>query len=889
MNESSVSCDDQQLLVLLQRHTGNADPEAILYHVEHCQRCQSRLEELAADAEEWRIAGAVLSASAKTVKDSQDDLEALKRVSRWSEPAAAWTESMSRQLFSPPSHPEMLGRLGRYDIERLIGVGGMGIVFKAFDTELNRSVAIKVLAPHLSGNGAARQRFAREARAAAAVVHEHVVPIHNVETDQASPYLVMQYVAGESLQSRLDRDGSLELCEILRIGRQVASGLAAAHGQGLVHRDIKPSNILLESSLERALITDFGLARAADDASITGTGFHPGTPQYMSPEQAAGDAVDARSDLFSLGSVLYAMCTGRAPFRAETSLAVLRRITDSQPRGIRELNASIPDWFEQLVLKLLEKEADRRFSSAQEVAELLGACLAHVQQPTTNPLPAQLTDSIKSRELVKNRGPEQRPALTRRTLLLGLPIVTLVVGVLVGASWLASRYGNNSTSSSVATDATKTELGNANPLTQHTQRPIKEHRTTHHELAPIGQGGNSSNDSRSPDRPAQRKETREADREGLEWHAGFSPVRLKHSPIEGERLVSVRYIDEWDARYSEAERATFGRLFQAALKSLDRSSPDQFEQSIHRIISTTEDLPPSYRAALMFNLMMESHEWLGREQYSHVGFDGSPFERIKHQCAMAGLADVDKIPVGLAIRLLEFASWSQLTMNTDNLPDWPAQRQLKAKLWLLQVDRVRRVIDPNWDESDLPEIFNGVEVANDPQLRTEHARRLEAERKKAERYREQLLARRLLAEISPRMEEDLIRFYSRKPFNATQLDELLHQYSTDVAQRERIAKTARLLNTLVPGGMQLKYGWPDDLALAGKAGVPLLIEAVRDKSYPAYIRFDGAWALGLIGDPRALPVLQEMAEDEATPVKYQDIAREFTRVIQEKLATPSAN
>jgi len=183
----------------------------------------------------------------------------------------------------------------------------MGIVFKGFDTELNRPVAINILSSYLAGIGSALKRFAREARAAAAVVHDHVVPIHNVETERETPFLMMKYIGGESLQCRIDREGALELCEILRIGNQVASGLAAAQQQGLVHRDIKPSNILMEQGVERALITDFGLARASDDASLTQTGFHPGTPQYMSPEQSSGEPVDARSDLFSLGSVLYTM------------------------------------------------------------------------------------------------------------------------------------------------------------------------------------------------------------------------------------------------------------------------------------------------------------------------------------------------------------------------------------------------------------------------------------------------------------------------------------------------------------------------------------------------------------------------------------------------------
>ena len=220
--------------------------------------------------------------------------------------------------------------------------------------------------------------------------------IHNVESDGTAslhasdarpPFLVMQYVAGESLQARIDRQGQLALREILRIAHQTASGLAAAHAQGLVHRDVKPSNILLEQGVERALLTDFGLARAADDASLTHTGYMPGTPHYMSPEQARGEGVDARSDLFSLGSVMYAMCTGRPPFRAETTFGVLRRITDDEPRPIGEVNSEIPAWLAGLIEKLLAKRSEDRIGSAQEFAAILEQCLAHVQQPATVPLP----------------------------------------------------------------------------------------------------------------------------------------------------------------------------------------------------------------------------------------------------------------------------------------------------------------------------------------------------------------------------------------------------------------------------------------------------------------------------------------------------------------------
>src|SRR5262245_59213986 len=165
----------------------------------------------------------------------------------------------------------------------------MGIVLKGFQRELGRYVAVKVMAPHLAASGAARQRFVREARAAAAIVHPHVMPIHAVCTTARLPYLVMPFIACESLQQRIDRQGPLDVAETLRIAMQAAQGLAASHAQGLVHRDVKPANILLEKGVDRVMLTDFGLARAADDASLTHTRIVAGTPQYMSPEQSRGE------------------------------------------------------------------------------------------------------------------------------------------------------------------------------------------------------------------------------------------------------------------------------------------------------------------------------------------------------------------------------------------------------------------------------------------------------------------------------------------------------------------------------------------------------------------------------------------------------------------------
>ena len=178
----------------------------------------------------------------------------------------------------------------------------------------------------------------------------------------------MEYVPGRSLQDRLDRRGPLSLQEVLRIGMQTAAGLAAAHAQGLVHRDIKPANILLENGVERVRLTDFGLARAAADAGLTHSGMVAGTPHYMAPEQARGETVDHRADLFSLGSTLYAMCAGHPPFRAESPLAVLRRVCDDQPRPLRELNPEVPAWLEAIIARaLMAKDPARRFQTAIEV------------------------------------------------------------------------------------------------------------------------------------------------------------------------------------------------------------------------------------------------------------------------------------------------------------------------------------------------------------------------------------------------------------------------------------------------------------------------------------------------------------------------------------------
>jgi WD40 repeat protein len=262
--------------------------------------------------------------------------------------------------------------LGGYHIERVLGVGGMGAVYLAADPKLARRVAVKTMKPELAADPAAKERFLREARATAAVEHENVVVIHFVGEDGGTPYLVMPLLKGESLEDRLRR-GPVPLGEACRIGREIAAGLAAAHATGLIHRDVKPSNTWLDPD-GRVKLLDFGLARpTAAGENLTALGAIVGTPAYMAPEQARGQAVDARADLFSLGCVLYQLATGRRPFTGPTVMAILTSLAVDHPPAADRVNPQVPPELARLIDRLLAKDPAARPASAKEVAgQLLG-------------------------------------------------------------------------------------------------------------------------------------------------------------------------------------------------------------------------------------------------------------------------------------------------------------------------------------------------------------------------------------------------------------------------------------------------------------------------------------------------------------------------------------
>jgi serine/threonine protein kinase len=275
-------------------------------------------------------------------------------------------------FLAPPERPDEIGRLGGYRVLEVLGVGGMGIVFRAEDPRLERLVALKAMRPAVAASRSAKDRFLREAKATAAIDHDNIVTIHQVGEDRDVPFIAMQFLRGESLQTRLQREKRLDQREALRIGREVAAGLTAAHQRGLIHRDIKPDNIWLEEGVQRAKVLDFGLVRpVSGDAGLTQTGTVLGTPRYMAPEQALGQAIDHRCDLFSLGSVLYHLTTGKPPFQGSGVTATLIAVAHNDPEPVESLCPNLDPELSRLIMRLLSKDLDQRPHTADEVRQAI--------------------------------------------------------------------------------------------------------------------------------------------------------------------------------------------------------------------------------------------------------------------------------------------------------------------------------------------------------------------------------------------------------------------------------------------------------------------------------------------------------------------------------------
>lgn len=279
-----------------------------------------------------------------------------------------------RHLLAPAQQSDELGRLGGYRILRVLGEGGMGIVFEGEDITLGRRVAIKVLRS-AEIDLPQRKRFLQEAQLVASLSSDHIVTVYQVGEESGCLFIVMELLRGETLDTRLRREGSLPVAEALRIGREVAEGLAAAHEKQLVHRDIKPANVWLETRradepARRIKLLDFGVARPlAVHEHLTMGGQIIGTPVYMSPEQACGMPVDERSDLFSLGTIMYAMLAGKSPFERPSYLHVLKAVVEERPAALSDVMPGISPEVERLVTRLLEKDAQARPATARQVAD----------------------------------------------------------------------------------------------------------------------------------------------------------------------------------------------------------------------------------------------------------------------------------------------------------------------------------------------------------------------------------------------------------------------------------------------------------------------------------------------------------------------------------------
>jgi serine/threonine protein kinase len=336
-------------------------------------------------------------------------------------PAPSATGSVTTARGAAPALGDAGPPLTDYRIVQKLGEGGMGAVYLAEDAKLGRKVAIKTMRPELAAQKENRDRFAREARAAATVESDYIVPILHVgEASDGTPFIAMPFLKGEMLDSRIKREPVTPLGVLVKVAREVSDGLAAAHAAGLIHRDIKPGNIWLEGDLsaeelgrqiKRCKILDFGLARSVDkdDANLTASGAILGTPAYMAPEQARGEKVDHRADLFSLGVTLYRMATGQGPFKGANAMAVLISLVNETPPPVRTLRPDLPPALANLIDQLMCKDASGRPQSAAEVATTVRQLVKDIQANRAGPAPIVQTPPLPSAVEASGSAPRVLP------------------------------------------------------------------------------------------------------------------------------------------------------------------------------------------------------------------------------------------------------------------------------------------------------------------------------------------------------------------------------------------------------------------------------------------------------------------------------------------------
>jgi serine/threonine protein kinase len=330
-----------------------------------------------------------------------------------SNPTSSETLTPGQSLITGESLPTSIGV---YRIEKLLGEGGMGAVYLAEDASLDRKVALKVMKPSVAANPIARERFLREARSAAKVESDHIIRIYQVGEDRGTPFIAMEYLKGKPMDDWM-KSAKPTVKQILRIGFEAATGLHAAHKAGLIHRDIKPANLWLEAPTGRIKVLDFGLARPIqEDTQLTQSGVVVGTPAYMSPEQGRGKDLDHRTDIFSLGCVLYHLATGKRPFTGTNTYEIIASLIADTPPPPHEVSSNVPVELSQAIMQMIEKDASKRPATGRQVAEEMAKILKALNQPSTlkefvplpvaAPMPTTATGATTAWENIDESGSE---------------------------------------------------------------------------------------------------------------------------------------------------------------------------------------------------------------------------------------------------------------------------------------------------------------------------------------------------------------------------------------------------------------------------------------------------------------------------------------------------
>lgn len=524
-------------------------------------------------------------------------------------------------FLAPPQAPDEIGRLGHYRVLGVLGRGGMGVVFRAEDTGLERPVALKVILPQFAGNADDRARFQREARAQAKVEHDHVAAIYQVSEDRGVLFLAMPLLNGRTLADELREHPRPALAELLRIGREAAEGLAAAHDKGLVHRDVKPANLWLEGSRRRVKVLDFGLARtmagpaAAGDPTLTRTGALLGTPAYMSLEQALGQKVDARTDIFSLGVILYEMATGVRPYQGDSFGALAVALATDTPQPVSLRAPEVPAVFSQFVQQLLSSNVEDRPESMQAVIDEIrriehptsGKALAAGLLETAGPaLRTSLSEPVSSAWKASHQPRERRSWRVPALAALGL-VIAVAVAVILAWPPKAKDLAENNTPVPTPTPA---ETPSSTPPTT----PVKPSPT------PVVSPNSSSTTLPTPSPSAATGQTPKK----ASPAPPVPPVASKKTPVTPE---------------SQAE-------FEKGLDALlGRDGPKDLDQAAARLRSAAEANNPEggFFAGWVYNhgLGKPAHFAVATYWYQQAAAEGQPLAR-----AVLALAQLDAWDLG---------------------------------------------------------------------------------------------------------------------------------------------------------------------------------------------------------------------------------------------------